>query len=582
LKTNATALGVSRAGYEESRSSAGSSPQAQLRAQLAGLSYAEQLERVSPVAAARAARATLSPLQRGEGLGAGPLQLKVDKPRATREQSQAKDEIEGFVRAGALHDAKDKLRTLDPVYQRALMEYKLDKHAGSPVEWTKYWMVTRRAMAGKAAGAGFGQLYGKGTLSWVQASCVRGFLEFVSNQDVSERAQFYEFMLRLGDPEVIRLLKVDGVANGLAAINVDHYQRTFSRYWPQVAENDDTDAENAILVQVQAGNLAAARTLVQNGNPAKLIQFYLHRRQTGDPSLYTRLLLVVPAASIFIVGDSIAPDLRAGAYDWLTSPALALYVIAQLQTLAPTAMIEALKNSELRARLAAHGGDAYAELVDSTPILRIGAEVEEQVDVSDPDIDLDELAQAAFEAFLGDLPVSQLHYCTNSIDFKPIDALLGKPAAAKGAPCMMLSSVFAHILGQWPHAVNMTQAGDDRPLLTKPLAAISTRGTLTRDPTFKGNVAHYDGTDDFDTINRVFFGDGHIWLEFNGRQYDPTLGISGPGGTVQAAVEDFYVRGDNDTFTKGNLSVTKHDAPLPPGGGPLRFDRAIRIERDPG
>jgi hypothetical protein len=459
------------------------------------------------------------------------------------------------------------------------MEYKLDKHSGSPVEWTKYWMVTRFLMEGNAKGAAFAHIFSKGTLSWVSDSVARSFNQFVGSLDPSSRQLFFEFMLRQGDAEVIRLLRIGSIASGLAAINPDHYQRVFSPFWPRVKGETEDQAENAILTQVNGGNLAAAGTLIQNGDTIKLQQFLLYQRQSGDVSLYSRILFAIPPGLVMLVGDSIAPDLRQGVYDWIDNPAQAVYVINRLQALPPTAMIEAIKNVELRARLAEHGGEAWTNLVAATPILRIGAAVEGHMDTTNPDIDLDALAQAAFEAFLGDLPLNQLHYCTNSVDFKPIDGLLGKPGS-KGAPCMMLSSVFAHILGQWPHAVNMVQAGDDRPLLTKPLASISDTGTLTRDTAFKGNVVHYDGADGFADINRVFFGDGHIWLEFNGRQYDPTLGISGGPGTVQAAVEQFYVAGvEDDTFRHGNLVVTKHDEPLPPGGAPLRFTRSIRIER---
>lgn len=91
----------------------GSGARVQLRAELAGLTYEQQLARVDPTASALAARASLPGFQRGSGAGLGPLQMKVSKPKSTKEQGKVKDEIEGLVRAGDLYTAGEKLITLE-------------------------------------------------------------------------------------------------------------------------------------------------------------------------------------------------------------------------------------------------------------------------------------------------------------------------------------------------------------------------------------------------------------------------------------------------------------------------------------
>ena len=228
---------------------------------------------------------------------------------------------------------------------------------------------------------------------------------------------------------------------------------------------------------------------------------------------------------------------------------------------------------ELKAKASA---PAYKQLSDTMPLVRIADETEANMQGEDYS-DIDKLAQTVFDAFLNDLPISGLIYSTGSIDFKTLDFLLGNHDKKNGAPCMMLSSVFEQLFKAVTKvSPQVEQKGDDKPLLTKQLATIGKDGILTRDNSFKGNVEVYDDAVGSAAINRVFFGDGHIWLEVNGKEYDPTLGISGPKGTVAATVEKFFTK-TKKGFTDGRLHVTRNEVP-PPGGAPLNFVRTVFIE----
>ena len=222
--------------------------------------------------------------------------------------------------------------------------------------------------------------------------------------------------------------------------------------------------------------------------------------------------------------------------------------------------------------------DKYQTLVDSMPLLRITSEVEGAIDNFLVDItDIDQLAQTVFNAFLFDLPVSKLIYGTVTTTFSTVDYLLGNADAKVGAPCMVLSNIFNELFKMlMPNPPAVIQGGDARPLLTKPLASIGKRGILTRETAFKGNVNRYGDLQGYDAINRIFFGDGHIWLEINGKQYDPTLGIHGGPGTVQGAVEHFFVASGKNKYKKGNMTVTRTSA-IPPGGQKLLFERSAEI-----
>lgn len=142
---------------------------------------------------------------------------------------------------------------------------------------------------------------------------------------------------------------------------------------------------------------------------------------------------------------------------------------------------------------------------------------------------------------------------------------------------MMLSSIFNHLFKMvMPNPPAVVQSGDNRPLVTKKLAAIGNQGILTRETGFKGNVKKYLADNGYAAVNRIFFGDGHIWLTINGKDYDPTLGVSGPAGTVLAQVERFFTA-QGDRFVDGTVRV-KRTSEQPPGGAKLRFDRTAVIE----
>lgn len=220
----------------------------------------------------------------------------------------------------------------------------------------------------------------------------------------------------------------------------------------------------------------------------------------------------------------------------------------------------------------------WKDLNDSMPLLRITAAAEKTIADNGIAADqINQLAEAVFWAFIGDLPKSKLIYSTNAVNFKLDDFVLGSSDPAVGAPCMALSSVFRELFKMVTSNPPPIEEGEDRrPMLTKPLKAIGTTGILTRDGQFSGNVAVYGNTRGYDTINRVFFGDGHVWLKINGREYDPTLGITGPAGTVAKQVETIFAPNGKDKYKAGKLRVKRTNA-VPPGGQRLLFTRSAEI-----
>lgn len=273
-------------------------------------------------------------------------------------------------------------------------------------------------------------------------------------------------------------------------------------------------------------------------------------------------------------------------FSWLTKSIADWIIINGLNTYqyGPGAshVLQMLQHLPFRKTLQATATkEIWKGLQESMTSLRIANDAEGTlnqtgIDASDP-ANVDAVAQAVFDAFLNDLPISGLIYSTVTAEFQPIDYLLGNQDSKFGAPCMMLSSIFNHLFKMvMPNPPPVIQSGDARPLLTKKLAQIGTQGILTRETAFKGNVSQYLDERGYASVNRIFFGDGHIWLTINGKDYDPTLGISGPAGTVAAQVERYFTA-NGKYFSDGTVRV-KRTSTQPPGGAKLRFDRTAVIE----
>jgi hypothetical protein len=269
-------------------------------------------------------------------------------------------------------------------------------------------------------------------------------------------------------------------------------------------------------------------------------------------------------------------------FSWLTT-ALADKIIDDFlipfQQQHANQIMQILQHRPFRQALEAKASaDKYRLLGQKAPLLRITGAVEQGISTHVVDANnVDQLAEAVFNAFLADLPISNLIYSTVSSTFKTVDYLLGNADAKIGAPCMVLSNIFNELFKMvTPTPPAVIQGGDNRPLLTKPLASIGNRGILTRETAFKGNVKRYADVQGYDAINRIFFGDGHIWLVINGKEYDPTLGIHGGNGTVANAVEHFFVASGKDKYNLGKL-VAKRTSDIPPGGPKLHFDRSVVI-----
>jgi hypothetical protein len=271
-----------------------------------------------------------------------------------------------------------------------------------------------------------------------------------------------------------------------------------------------------------------------------------------------------------------------GNYAWITTAfadtIINKFIVPMIDVGQTQPIMSMLQHRPFRKALqAAATPKTWADLSDGMPLLRITAGAEQMADTYNVgDADIDELALAVFYAFLGDLDKSGLIYSTNSGKFKMDEFVLGKADRNIGAPCMMLSSLFNNLFkmvtAQPPPVL---QGEDPRPMLTKPLASIGNKGILTREKTFKGNVSKYQKTEGYDNVNRIFFGDGHVWLEINGHEFDPTLGIHGPKGTVANQVELIFTRSGKN-FKAGKLKATRNDT-VPPGGAKLFFDRTVVI-----
>ncbi|CAN5482628.1 hypothetical protein BH20ACT2_BH20ACT2_03750 [soil metagenome] len=498
-------------------------------------------------------------------------------PTASKEQAKRKVTAEKAVNKSNLRAAIDALYP-DRAYGQLLADYKLAKHAGQQASWTKWFMVSWSLDKGSLA---LKDLLARIDLSWVDARNGGHLATWLGTVDRSDKESVLQAMVDNARADCERMLKIKNVAFELAGAAPEPFQKVMAPLWPTLANRQQAMQQTNISGLLAAGDLARAAAVVAATDTQDLRSMYLFKREKASAEEYIKWLVVLPKARVQALASpaELKEDLRRGPYGWVSTPATAQYVLGYLAQLVEPAALEMLKNVELRQQLTAQAATDFAKLQQAKPVLRITEAAETAVAAQGSGSGgptLDQVAQAVFDAFLGDLSISQLHYSTNSLDFSPISFLLGT-GASKAAPCMSLSSVFGHLLDMWPQQAQMKQVGDDRPLLTKPLAGISTSGTLTRSTTFTGNVNTYRAQQGFDTVNRVFFGDGHIWLELNGKQYDPTLGISGDKGTVEAAVEAFYVKESDNVYENGTLVATRSADPVPPGGDALNFSRSVAI-----
>ena len=222
----------------------------------------------------------------------------------------------------------------------------------------------------------------------------------------------------------------------------------------------------------------------------------------------------------------------------------------------------------------------YADLQEKMPIVRISDAAEDDIATKDQP-SITDVADSVFAMFLGDQPNTGLGYATNSAEFSTANFLLGNTTDAARAPCMTLSNILTEVFkAVLPSGVpGAFPVQDMRPMLTKPLAGIGTgTGILTRETTFHGNVQQWGNIKGYATVNRIFFGDGHEWLQVGNKEYDPTLGISGPVGTIAAQLEalTFVKKGDKYKASNGQ-TVTRNNR-VPPGGANLLFTRSIVIK----
>ena len=224
-----------------------------------------------------------------------------------------------------------------------------------------------------------------------------------------------------------------------------------------------------------------------------------------------------------------------------------------------------------------------ADLTAKMPLVRMAEAAQTDAATKAIAPSIEQIADSVFSAFLGDQPVSGLRYATNSADFKAGDFLLGNSPQAKRAPCMVLSNmlteVFKAVLPSNNPASAINPMHNNDPLLTKPLASIGAgNGILTGEASFSGNVDRFGDVKGYATVNRIFFGDGHEWLQVGHREYDPTLGITGPVGTVAAQVEGVKFARAGDKFQGDNGMVATRSKKKPPGGAPLLFQRTVTIK----
>ncbi len=247
------------------------------------------------------------------------------------------------------------------------------------------------------------------------------------------------------------------------------------------------------------------------------------------------------------------------------------------------ALVQMLQYPPFRNGLLTRASPAATRCLLEMPLVRMTVAAESDAATKNGGApSVEEMADSVFAAFLGDQPVSGLGYATNSANFSTGEFLLGSSTTAKRAPCMtlsnMLTEVFRAVLPNGNPASQVMQRQDMVPMLTKPLHTIGTgNGILTQETSFSGNVEQYGDVKGHANINRIFFGDGHEWLQVGNKEYDPTLGITGPVGTVKACVEAITFTKKGEKYKGSDGTTATRNKHVPPGGGPLLFQRSVVI-----
>ena len=264
------------------------------------------------------------------------------------------------------------------------------------------------------------------------------------------------------------------------------------------------------------------------------------------------------------------------------------HFIVPFSTTDPLQVVLILGHRPFREALLAKATPAVSrKLVHDMPGLRIAEQTDRDAAANavgaQPTVE--EIADACFAAFLGDAARSGLGYQTVADAFEANASILGDSAQGKRASCMklavMLNAVMKMVLPANDPAATVNNPKDGRPMLTKKLSTIGAgNGILTRDRNFRGNVDQYGNDYGFRGANRIFFGSGHEWITVGTKEYDPTLGISGPTGTVLGALEPVtWTQKREDKYTSpamGGITAVRSDRE-PPGGAPLLLNRTVTI-----
>ncbi|SOD70961.1 uncharacterized protein DUF4157 [Jatrophihabitans sp. GAS493] len=273
-------------------------------------------------------------------------------------------------------------------------------------------------------------------------------------------------------------------------------------------------------------------------------------------------------------------------FSWLTSAqvdnALKYLIKPSAAGTSATQFLQMLQVQKFRrALVAAARPTARAELMEM-PLMRIATAADTDIATKGANPSITAIADSVFSAFLGDQPISALGYGASTAEFDAKKFLLGNSPQAKRAPCMTLSNMLTDVLNA------VLPKGDPRAtpiaiknpasMLTKPLATIGTgNGILTREPGFKGNVERFGTVVGHAAVNRIFFSHGHEWLQVGDTEYDPTLGVSGPVGTVASLVEATTYAAKGKAYLGSDGTKVTRNNHVPPGGKAMLFNRSVVI-----
>jgi hypothetical protein len=311
---------------------------------------------------------------------------------------------------------------------------------------------------------------------------------------------------------------------------------------------------------------------------------------TNDNKVKATILFTPPSGMLGVHPYTLMGIKSIASWAWLRrdlADRIIEHFIVPFSTTDPLQVVPILGHRPFREALLATATPAVSrKLVREMPGLRIAEQTDRDAAANavgaQPTVE--EIADACFAAFLGDAPRSGLGYKTVADEFEANAFILGDSAQGKRASCMklsvMLNAVMKMVLPNDP-AATVNNPKDGRPMLTNKLSTIGAgNGILTRDRNFRGNVDQYGNDYGFRGANRIFFGSGHEWITVGTKEYDPTLGISGPPNTVLGALEPVtWTQKREDKYTStdnGGMTAVRSDR-VPPGGAPLSFNRTVTI-----